>query len=126
MRLLTMMKSKLHQATVTQCDLDYEGSMAIDAELLRGAGILPNEQIDVYNVNTGARLTTYAIAADPGSGTIGLNGAAARMAMPGDRVIIVAYMQMDEAEAARHVPKVVLLDRRNRVVRDPLPTLAPT
>ncbi len=125
MRLLTMLSGKLHQATVTQCDLNYEGSMAIDADLLELAGILPNEQIDVYNINNGARLTTYAIAATPGSGFVGLNGAAARHAMPGDRVIVASYVQLDEAAAATHEPKVVLLDERNRPAQADAPTLAP-
>lgn len=126
MRLLTMLKGKLHRATVTQCDLDYEGSMAIDSELLALAGILPNEQIDVFNLSNGVRLTTYAIAAPPGSGTIGLNGAAARHAVPGDRVIVVSYVQLDETAAATHVPTVVILDDRNRPISAKAPTLAPT
>lgn len=111
---LTMMKGKLHRATITECDLEYEGSIGIDAELLSAAGILPNEQVDVLNISNGERLTTYAIVAPAGSGAIALNGAAARRAMRGDRVIIVAYAQMSAAEAQRHVPAVVLLDDANR------------
>lgn len=114
--LLTMLKAKLHRATVTECDLHYEGSISIDATLLARAGILANEQVDVYNINNGERFTTYAIVGSPGSGMIGLNGAAARLAMRGDLVIICAYAQVDAAEAAAHRPKVVLLGEGNRVI----------
>jgi aspartate 1-decarboxylase len=113
--ILTMLKSKLHRATVTACDLDYEGSAAIDTALLEAAGILPGEQIDVLSLASGVRITTYAIAAPSGSGAIILNGPAARMAQPGDLVIVMAYAQMDEREAATHKPKVLLLDARNRI-----------
>ena len=113
---LTMMKAKLHRAAVTQADLHYEGSISIDADLLEAAGILPNEQVDVLNINTGARFTTYAITAPRGSKTFGINGAAARLAQVGDRIIVVAYAAMD-AEAARSFePIVVLLDEANDVV----------
>ena len=114
--LLTMLKAKIHRATVTQCDLHYEGSISIDAALLEASGILPNEQVDVLNITTGARFTTYAIEAPAGSGTIGINGAAARLAQIGDLVIVVAYAQMDEAEARRHKPVVVSMDGKNRIV----------
>ena len=113
--LLTMLKAKIHRATVTQCDLHYEGSISIDAALLEASGILPNEQVDVLNINNGQRFTTYAIEAKAGSGTIGINGAAARLAQNGDLVIIVAYAQMDEAEARRHKPVVLSMDGKNRV-----------
>lgn len=113
---LTMLKSKLHRATVTEADLDYVGSISIDAALLEQSGILPNEQVDVLDITNGARLTTYAIAAPPGSGTIGINGAAARLVQTGDLVIIVAYAQMDEAQARAHKPVVLQLDARNRVI----------
>lgn len=113
--LLTLMKAKIHRATVTQCDLHYEGSISIDAALLEASGILPNEQVDVLNITTGARFTTYAIEAPAASGTIGLNGAAARLAQLGDLVIIVAYAQMDEAEAKRHKPVVLSMDAKNRI-----------
>lgn len=113
--LLTMLKAKIHRATVTDCDPDYEGSIAIDAGLLAACGILPNEQVDVYNITNGERLTTYAIVAPEGSGTIGLNGAAARKALKGDKIIIAAYAQMDEAAARTHRPVVLLMDERNRV-----------
>ncbi|MDO1559666.1 aspartate 1-decarboxylase [Brevundimonas sp. 2R-24] len=112
--LLTLMKAKLHRATVTRADLHYEGSVSIDSELMAAAGILPNEQVDVLNINTGGRFTTYAIVAEAGSKTIGINGAAARLAQPGDKVIIVAYAQMSPEEAAAHHPTVVLLDDGNR------------
>ena len=114
---LTMMKAKLHRAAVTQADLHYEGSISIDADLLEAAGILPHEQVDVLNINNGQRFTTYAIQAPRGSKTFGINGAAARLAQPGDRIIVVAYAAMD-AEAARvHQPTVVLLDEHNAVVK---------
>lgn len=113
---LTMLKSKLHRATVTEADLDYVGSISIDAALLEQSGILPNEQVDVLDITNGARLTTYAIAAPAGSGTIGINGAAARLVQTGDLVIIVAYAQMDETEARAHKPVVLQLDARNRVI----------
>lgn len=114
---LTMMKCKLHRAAVTQADLHYEGSISIDADLLEAAGILPHEQVDVLNINNGERFTTYAITAPRGTRTFGINGAAARLAQPGDRIIVVAYAAMD-AEAARNFePTVVLLDDDNAVVR---------
>lgn len=114
---LTMMKAKLHRAAVTQADLHYEGSISIDADLLEAAGILPHEQVDVLNINNGQRFTTYAIQAPRGSKTFGINGAAARLAQPGDRIIVVAYAAMD-AEAARvYQPTVVLLDEDNAVVK---------
>ncbi|MCP2670921.1 aspartate 1-decarboxylase [Maricaulaceae bacterium EIL42A08] len=113
---LTMMKTKLHRAAVTQADLHYEGSISIDADILDAAGILPHEQVDVLNINTGDRFTTYAIEAPRGSKTFGINGAAARLAQVGDRIIVVAYAAMD-AEAARNFePTVVLLDEKNDVV----------
>ena len=105
---LTMMKAKIHRATVTQCDLNYQGSISIDEDWLDKVGILPNEQVDVVNINTGARFTTYAIAAPRGSKTIGINGAAARLAQKNDLVIIICYAQMDEAEARGHEPSVFL------------------
>ena len=112
--LVTMMKAKLHRATVTQADLDYEGSIAIDRALLEASGILPHEQVDVLNITNGSRFTTYTIAAPAGSGLIGINGAAARLAQKGDLVIIVAYARMDEAEAKSFTPRVVLVDAANK------------
>ena len=111
---LTLLKGKIHRAAVTQCDLHYEGSISVDSALLERAGILPHEQVDVLNITTGARFTTYAIAAAAGSGTIGINGAAARLAQIGDLVIIIAYARMDEAEAKVWQPRVVLVDSANR------------
>jgi aspartate 1-decarboxylase len=113
---LTLLKGKIHRAAVTQCDLDYEGSISVDAGLMERAGILPNEQVDVLNINNGERFTTYAIPAPAGSGTIGVNGAAARRAQKGDLVIIVAYARMEEAEAKSFQPRVVLVDGANRPI----------
>ena len=107
---LTMLKAKIHRARVTQCDMNYEGSISIDQDWLEEVGILPNEQVDVLNINTGARFTTYAISADRGSKTIGINGAAARLVQPNDLVIILAYAQMDEAAARAHNPVVFLAE----------------
>ena len=112
--ILTMLKSKLHRATVTGSDLHYEGSITVDVDLLEAAGILLHEQVDVLNINTGARFTTYTIEGKRGSGTIGINGAAARLVQKGDLVIICAYAQMSEAEAKTHKPVVVLLDASNK------------
>ena len=107
---LTMLKAKIHRARVTQCDMNYEGSISIDQDWLDQVSILPNEQVDVLNINTGARFTTYAISADRGSKTIGINGAAARLVQPDDLVIILAYAQMDEAAARAHNPVVFLAE----------------
>jgi aspartate 1-decarboxylase len=115
--LVTLMKAKLHRATVTQADLDYEGSIAIDADLLDAAGIFPHEQVDVLNITNGARFTTYAIEAPRGSRVIGVNGAAARLVQKNDRVIIVTYGQLAESEARQWSPTVVLLDDDNRIKR---------
>ena len=115
--LVTMMRAKLHRATVTQADLDYEGSIAIDRDLLDASSIFANEQVDVLNITTGARFTTYAIEAPRGSRVIGVNGAAARLVQPGDKVIVVAYGQVDVAEARNYAPSVVLLDEGNQIKR---------
>jgi aspartate 1-decarboxylase len=114
--LLTLLKAKLHRARVTQCDLHYEGSISIDTDLLERANILPNEQVDVLNINTGARFTTYAIEAPRGSKTFGINGAAARLAQIGDPIIVIAYCQMPAEEARNYAPSVVLLDEQNDVI----------
>ncbi|HEV7960369.1 MAG TPA: aspartate 1-decarboxylase [Rhizomicrobium sp.] len=111
---LTLLKGKIHRAAVTQCDLNYEGSISVDAMLMERAGILPHEQVDVLNINNGQRFRTYAIPAPAGSGTIGVNGAAARLAQKGDLVIIVAYARMEEVEAKSFQPRVVLVDAANR------------
>ena len=111
---LTLLKGKIHRATVTQCDLNYEGSISVDAALLERSGILAHEQVDVLNIANGERFTTYAIPAPAGSGTIGINGAAARRAQKGDLVIIVAYARMEEAEAKSFQPRVLLVDAHNK------------
>lgn len=114
---LQMLKCKLHRARVTHAELDYEGSCAIDTKLLELAGLLEYERIDLYNVTNGERFSTYVIAAEPGSGVISINGAAAHKAGVGDCVIICAYAMMDAAAARTHQPRLVYLDERNRVVR---------
>ncbi len=114
---ITMLKAKLHRATVTHAELDYEGSCAIDQELLEAAGILPFEQLHIYNATNGERFTTYAIAAPRGSGVIGMNGAAAHKASPGDVVILCVYAAMSEAAAARFQPVLVYLNKNNRIAR---------
>jgi aspartate 1-decarboxylase len=115
--LLTLLKCKLHKATVTHSELEYEGSCAIDGRLLEAAGLRPYEQIQVYNISNGERFTTYAIRAEAGSGVISVNGAAAHKARPGDRVIICAYAQMDAGEAERFKPTLCYVDENNRVMR---------
>ena len=112
---LSLLKCKIHRATITACDLDYEGSISIDADFMEKAGLLEFEQVDVVNINNGERLTTYVIQAPKGSGTIGLNGAAARKAMKGDKVIIVAYCQLDQHDAKGHQPVILLMDQGNKV-----------
>lgn len=114
---LTLLKCKLHRATVTHAELDYEGSCAIDGRLLDAAGILDYEQIQVYNLANGERFTTYAIRAEEGSGIISVNGAAAHRASPGDRVIVCAYAQMSAAESVNFKPKLVYLDAHNKVTQ---------
>ena len=112
---LTMMKGKIHRATITGSDLHYEGSITVDPALLEASGILPYEQVDVLNVNNGARFTTYAIKGKKsGNGDIIVNGAAARLVQKGDLVIICAFAQMTEAEAKKHKPAVILVDKHNR------------
>lgn len=113
--ILNMLKAKLHGATVTQCDLHYEGSVSIDQDLLDHSGILPNEQVEIWNVTNGARITTYALRAPRGSAVIGINGAAARHFAVGDTVIIAAFCGLEESEARTHTPRVVLMGPDNRV-----------
>ncbi|MBP3231349.1 MAG: aspartate 1-decarboxylase [Anaerovibrio sp.] len=113
--MLHMLKSKLHCATVTQANLNYMGSITIDANLMRAAGIYENERVQVVNNNNGSRLETYVIPGEAGSGVICLNGSAARWAQAGDIVIIMAYAFMDEGEAVQYKPTVVLLDEKNKV-----------
>ena len=112
----TMLKSKIHRATVTQADLHYVGSVTIDEDLLDAADLLPGEQVAIVDVTNGARLETYAIPGARGSGVIGINGAAAHLVHPGDLVIIISYGVMDESEAKSYLPRVVHVDAANRVV----------
>ena len=112
----TMLKSKIHRARVTEADLHYEGSITIDAELMEAANILPYEQVHVLDVDSGARLETYAIEGEAGSGHICINGAAARLISEGDTVIIVSYSSIPDDEARRYVPRLVYVDAHNRIV----------
>lgn len=113
----TMLKSKLHRVTTTHADLHYEGSCAIDEDLLDAADIRENEQIDIWNVNNGERFTTYAIRAERGSGVISVNGSAARRAAPGDILIIASFATYADDELAAHEPKLIYVDALNRIVR---------
>ncbi|RPA56988.1 aspartate 1-decarboxylase [Gordonia oryzae] len=114
--LRTMMTSKIHRATVTQADLHYVGSVTIDADLLEAADLLEGEQVTIVDITNGARLETYAIAGERGTGVIGINGAAAHLVHPGDLVIIIAYGILDEREIAEYLPHVVFVDEYNRVL----------
>lgn len=113
--LRTMFKAKIHRAVVTQADLHYVGSVTVDQDLLDAADILPGELVSIVDVTNGARLETYTIAGERGSGVVGINGAAAHLVHPGDLVILISYAQMDDAEARAHVPRVVHVDARNRI-----------
>ena len=108
-----LMKSKIHRATITSADLHYEGSLTIDEDLMEAADLVSWEEIQVVNVNNGSRFTTYVIPGPRGSGTLQLNGAAARLGLPGDLVILITYANYDDAEASRHVPIVVHVDARH-------------
>jgi aspartate 1-decarboxylase len=110
----TMMKSKIHRATVTETNLDYEGSLTIDEDLLDAADILPNEQIHVWDVTNGTRLVTYALAGRRGSGTVCVNGAGAHLIKPGDVIIIATYTELKNREARRHEPLVVFVEIGNK------------
>ena len=112
-----MMKSKIHRATVTQADLDYVGSVTIDADLLDAADLLEGEQVAIVDITNGARIETYVIPGEPGSGVIGINGAAAHLVHPGDLIIIMSYAVMTDAEARTMKPHVVHVDEKNRVVK---------
>lgn len=114
---LTMLKSKIHRATVRQAELDYVGSITIDGELLEAAGILEYEQVQIVDINNGARFETYTIAGQRGSGMICLNGAAARCVQPNDKIIIMAYASLSAEEAKTHKPTVVFVDEENRIDR---------
>ncbi len=110
------LRAKIHRATVTGTEIDYEGSLTLDRRLMDVVGLAPFEKIDVYSLANGARFSTYLIPGDPGSGVVCLNGAAALLASPGDRVIIAAYASLEEHEIAGHEPLIVLVDDRNRIV----------
>jgi aspartate 1-decarboxylase len=112
-----MLKSKLHRVSATHAELHYEGSCAIDEDLLDAANIREYEQIDIWNVNNGERFTTYALRAERGSGVISVNGSAARRAAPGDLLIIASFAVYTESEIARHEPQLIYVDTQNRIVR---------
>lgn len=111
----TMLKSKIHRATVTQADLHYVGSVTVDQDLLDAADLLPGELVHIVDINNGNRLETYTIAGARGSGVIGINGAAARLVHPGDLVILIAYAQLEDAEARAYQPRIVFVDGANRI-----------
>ncbi len=111
----TLLAAKIHSCTITDANLQYMGSISIDELLLTAVGIMPYEQVHVVNVNNGERFITYAIAAAPGSGSIALNGAAARLGVKGDKLIIMTYFQFSEAEAKSYQPKLVMVDDLNRI-----------
>jgi aspartate 1-decarboxylase len=111
----SMLKSKIHRATVTHAEVDYEGSLTLDPELLALADILPYEEVHVWNVTRGSRLRTYAIAGEPGKNVVCVNGAAAHLAMPGDLIIIATFTQLDDEAARTHRPRVILMDKGNRI-----------
>ncbi len=113
--MLSMMRAKLHSATVTECDLHYEGSCAIDEDLIEAAGMLVNEEIHIWNVNSGARIVTYIIPGERGSGAIAVNGAAARHFAKGDKVIIASFAHMPYDDAKEHKPCVVILNDDNTI-----------
>jgi len=115
--LRTICKGKIHGATVTEANLQYIGSLTLDPVLMQAADLVPYEQVQVVNVNNGARFETYCIEGLPGSGTVCLNGAAARLAVVGDKVIIISYAQMTDEEVEAHAPKIVFVDDANRVRR---------
>jgi aspartate 1-decarboxylase len=117
-------KSKLHRATVTQADVDYEGSITVDENLLEAADILEYEAVHVWNVTRGTRLVTYALKGPRGSGVVCVNGAAAHLVAPGDKVIVATFTDLEDAEARTHKPTVVLLDDHNRI-KDPKATEVP-
>ena len=112
--LITVCKSKIHRATITDSNLDYVGSITIDADLMRLADVVPYEKVQIANITNGERLETYAIEGEPGSGTIALNGAAAHKGKKGDLIIIIAYGQIEKVEAARFKPSLVYVDKHNR------------
>ena len=120
----SMLKSKIHRLTVTQADLDYEGSVTLDIDLLGAANMLPFEAVHVWNVSRGTRFFTYAMAGDAGSGVVCINGAAAKLVRPGDLIIVATFCEMDDAEARTHVPKIVMVDDKNRIRLKDAPEIA--
>lgn len=114
----TLLKSKIHRATVTGAELHYEGSVTIDPLLLQAADIVEHEQVQIYDVTNGSRITTYAIPGEPGEGEIRINGAAAHLVRPGDIVIIASYAQYTEAEVSRHVPRLIRVNSKNQRVHE--------
>ena len=110
-----MLRAKVHRATVTETNVNYEGSLTLDAALMKAAGMIPYERIDVYNADSGTRFSTYLIEGEPGSGVVCVNGAAAHLARPGERIIIATYAAFSPEEAQGHRPTVVLVDSANRV-----------
>ena len=114
--LRTMLKSKIHRATVTQADLHYVGSVTIDADLMAAADLLEGEQVTIVDIDNGARLVTYAITGERGTGVIGINGAAAHLVHPGDLVILIAYGTMEDAEARSYRPRIVFVDADNKAL----------
>ena len=115
--MLHMLKSKIHRATITEANLNYAGSITLDPLLIEAAGMLVYEQVQVLNINTGARFETYIIAGERGAGAVCLNGAAARLGHPGDLIIALTYALMDAEEARSHIPRIVHVDEKNRIVR---------
>jgi aspartate 1-decarboxylase len=111
-----MLKSKIHRATVTDCDVDYVGSITVDTELMAAADLITNEQVHVWDLENGSRFVTYVIDGEPGSGTIQVNGAAAHLTAPGHKVIVASFGAYDEADLERYAPVVVHVDERNRAV----------
>jgi aspartate 1-decarboxylase len=110
-----LMKSKIHRATITHADLHYEGSLTVDQDLLDAADLVVHEEVQIVNVNNGNRFSTYVIPGPRGSGVMQLNGAAARLGLPGDLIIVISYGVFDEKEAVKHVPKVIFVDAQNRI-----------
>jgi len=110
-----MLKSKIHRATVTDCDVDYVGSISIDKELMRSADLLPNEQVHVWDINTGSRFITYVIEGDEGSGTMQVNGAAAHLTRPGHKIIVASFASYEESELDVHSPRVVHVASDNSI-----------
>ncbi len=111
----TLLHSKIHRATVTGADLNYEGSVSVDTDLLEAADILPGQQVHIWNITRGTRIVTYALPGDSGSGTVCINGAAAHQNQPGDLVIIASWVELEDAEAREYMPRVIRVDEKNRI-----------